>query len=108
MNKEELIQQAMEEFKEKVDKVFVGKTPKLPGKADELYECDVFLFRHKGMGYSKQIIIANNKVSIMTITMSYLETLIRKGIANIKELEENLDYLKTLLGEENENSKRDV
>lgn len=97
MNKEKKITEAMNEFKNKIDKIFVGKTPKLTGAEDLLYECDIYLFRHRGMGSSKQIICASNVLSIKTITASYLGTLVKQGIVNIEELDEIVECAKETL-----------
>lgn len=77
----------LEKFREKVDKIFVGKTPKLPQGMDEKYDCDIYIFRHPGMGNSKQI-ISGNAMSILTATTSYLETLLRQGIVTEKDLKD--------------------
>ena len=40
-------------FRKEVNEVFVGITPKLEGIMDEMYDCDIYIFRHPGMGNSK-------------------------------------------------------
>ena len=67
---------------------------KFPEKEDELYDVDIHIWRKPGMGNSLQT-IAGNKISIMTATSSYLETLIRKGIIT----KEELDYMVKLVKE---------
>ena len=79
MERDEKILEALEKFREEVDAVFIGTTPKLPEDMDEIYDCDIYIFRHPGMGNSKQI-ITGNEVSILTATASYLETLLRQGL----------------------------
>ena len=79
MERDEKILEALNKFREEVDAVFIGTTPKLPEDMDEIYDCDIYIFRHPGMGNSKQI-IAGNEVSILTATASYLETLLRQGL----------------------------
>ena len=87
MNKEneKIILKAMEKFTKEVNKAFVGKTSKFTGELDELYDCDIYIFRHPGMGNSKHIIMGN-EISIMTATASYLENLLKQGICTEKEL----------------------
>ena len=58
------------------------------GRVDDIYNVDIHIWRKPGMGNSLQT-IAGNKISIMTATASYLETLIRKDIIT----EEELDYI---------------
>ena len=53
---------------------------------DDIYNVDIHIWRKPGMGNSIQS-IAGNKISIMTATSSYLETLIRKGVITEKELD---------------------
>lgn len=81
------IMEIMEEFTNKIDEVFIGQTPKIEGNLDDAYDCDIYIFRHPGMGNSKQI-ITGNKISIMTATSSYLDTLVRQQIITVEELED--------------------
>ena len=87
MNKEEEIIKLMKNFAKEIDKIFNGKTPKIEGLMNDLYECDIYIYRHKGMGNSKQIIYGN-PISVIAATISYLETLLRQGIVNKKQLKE--------------------
>lgn len=87
MNKEEEIIKIMKNFAKEIDKIFQGKTPKIEGLMNDLYECDIYIYRHKGMGNSKQIIYGN-PISVIAATISYLETLLRQGIINKKQLKE--------------------
>ena len=87
MNKEETILKELNKFRDKIDKIFIGQTPKLPDEMDEIYDCDIYIWRHPGMGNSKQI-ITGNKLSICTATASYLENLITQGLMSEKELKE--------------------
>ena len=84
---QEKLMEIMEEFTNKIDEIFVGTTPKIEGELDGVYDCDIYIFRHPGMGNSKQI-ISGNKISIMTATSSYLETLVRQQIITVEELED--------------------
>lgn len=90
MNDEKKLQKAMENFTKEVNKIFIGKTPKYTGAMDEIYNVDIYIFRHPGMGNSKQIIIGN-KISIMMATTSYLETLLRQDVCTEKELKETVE-----------------
>lgn len=82
---EEKIMKELNKFRGKIDKIFVGKTPKLPEGFDEIYDVDIYIFRHPGMGNSKQI-ISGDRLSVMTATSTYLETLLRQGLVTEKEL----------------------
>lgn len=87
MTKEEKIQKILEKFRKEIDKVFVGKTPKIVSPMDDIYDCDIFIWRHPGMGNSKQL-ITGNKISIYTATASYLEQLLIQGVFDEKELKD--------------------
>lgn len=87
MNKEIKIMEALNNFRKEVDEIFPSETPKLKGKMNDIYDCDIYIFRHSGMGNSKQV-ITGNKLSIMTATTSYLEQLLRQGVVTEKELKE--------------------
>ena len=63
---------------------------------DELYKVDIHIWRNPGMGNSLQT-ISGNKVSILTATMSYLETLIRKDVMTIDELDDMINYIKEII-----------
>ena len=54
-------------------------------KEDNLYNVDIHIWRKTGMGNSLQTIVGN-KLSIMTATASYLETLLRKKVISKDEL----------------------
>ena len=79
------LDKALEKFRKEVDEVFIGKTPKITGFMDTAYEVDIYIWRHKGMGNSKQL-ISGNPVSVCTATASYLETLLREGIVDESQL----------------------
>ena len=87
MTIEEKIYKELVKFREKVDKIFIGETPKIKGPMNDMYECDIYIYRHPGMGNSKQI-ISGNKVSIGTVTASYLEQLMKQGIFDEKEIKQ--------------------
>lgn len=84
---QEKIMDIINRFSKEIDEVFIGKTPKITGDMDEMYNCDIYIFRHPGMGNSKQV-ITGNPVSIYTATASYLETLLRQGFLDEKMLQE--------------------
>ena len=65
-----------------------------PKDKDEIYDVDIHIWRHPGMGNSLQT-ISGNKVSIMTATASYLNTLLLKKVITTKEL----DYLVKIVKE---------
>ena len=73
------------------------------GKDDEIFNVDIHVWRKPGMGNTLQT-IAGNKISIMTATASYLETLIRKNIIT----EEELDYIIKQVKENVKNDRRYV
>lgn len=83
----ERLNEIMSDFTNKIDEVFIGQTSKIEGDMNDLYDCDIYIFRHPGMGNSKQI-ISGNKISIMTATSSYLDTLVRQQIITVEELED--------------------
>ena len=70
---------ALDKFRKEIDEIYPGVTPKIEGEMNDVYDCDIYIFRHPGMGNSKQI-ITGNPISIYTATASYLETLMRQGI----------------------------
>lgn len=77
------IDDLIKEFEEK------AKTAKSKYKynkdEDEVYDVDIHIWRHKGMGNSLQT-IAGNKISIMTATCSFLTTLCIKNVITLDEL----------------------
>ena len=84
----------LKEFEEKANNA-QSKFRKLwkDTKADELYEVDIHIWRKPGMGNSIQT-ISGNKISIMTATSSYLDTLIRQKVLTEKELDEMIKLVK--------------
>ena len=77
------IDDLIKEFEEK------AKTAKSKYKydkdTDEIYDVDIHIWRHKGMGNSLQT-ISGNKISIMTATCSFLTTLCIKNVITLDEL----------------------
>lgn len=65
---------------------------KFPKDADALYDVDIHIWRHPGMGNSLQT-ISGNKVSIMTAACSFLTTLCLKNVATLDELREMIDLV---------------
>ena len=61
--------------------------------ADDIYNVDIHIWRKPGMGNSLQTIVGN-KISIMTATLSYLDTLISKKVLTEKELDEMIKLVK--------------
>ena len=84
------IDDLIKEFEEK------AKTAKSKYKydkdADEVYDVDIHIWRHKGMGNSLQT-ISGNKVSIMTATCSFLTTLCIKNVITLDELKYMLELV---------------
>ena len=62
-------------------------------EADNMYNVDIHIWRKPGMGNSIQT-ISGNKISIMTATSSYLDTLIREKVLTEKELDEMIKLVK--------------
>ena len=60
---------------------------------DETYNVDIHIWRKPGMGNSLQT-IAGNKISIMTATASYLNTLLLKKVITTKELDDLIKIVK--------------
>ena len=84
----------LKEFEEKVNNA-VSSNRKLweDTKADSAYNVDIHIWRKSGMGNSIQT-IAGNKISIMTATASYLNTLLLKEVCTEKELDELINMVK--------------
>ena len=61
--------------------------------ADNIYNVDIHIWRKPGMGNSLQTIVGN-KISIMTATISYLDTLIRQEVLTEKEFDEMIKLVK--------------
>lgn len=70
--------------------------------ADELYNVDIHIWRKPGMGNSLQTIVGN-KVSIMTATTSYLDTLISKKVLTFDDIDEMIKLVKQNARKENKN-----
>lgn len=60
---------------------------------DDMYNVDIHIWRKSGMGNSLQT-IAGNKISILTATASYLNTLLLKEVCTEKELDEMIKLVK--------------
>lgn len=84
----------LKEFEEKANNA-VSSDRKLwkDIKADDLYNVDIHIWRKPGMGNSIQTIIGN-KISIMTATTSYLNTLINEKVLTFDELDYMIELLK--------------
>lgn len=79
----------LKDFEKEAEQAVSSNRPLWEGnEADEIFNVDIHIWRKPGMGNSLQT-IAGNRISIMTATASYLETLIRKNIIT----EEELDYI---------------
>ena len=84
----------LKEFEEKANNA-VSSNRKLwkDTEADDLYDVDIHIWRKTGMGNSIQTIVGN-KISIMTATTSYLDTLISKKVLTFDELDYMIELLK--------------
>ena len=84
----------IKEFEEKANNA-VSSNRKLwkDTEADNMYNVDIHIWRKPGMGNSIQT-ISGNKISIMTATSSYLDTLIRQKVLTEKELDEIVKLVK--------------
>ena len=84
----------LKEFEEKANNA-VSSNRKLwnDTKVDNAYNVDIHIWRKTGMGNSLQT-IAGNKVSIMTATASYLNTLLLKKVITTKELDDMIKMVK--------------
>ena len=84
----------LKEFEEKAANA-VSSNKKLwtDTEADNAYNVDIHIWRKTGMGNSIQT-ITGNKISIMTATTSYLDTLISKKVLTFEDLDEMIKLLK--------------
>ena len=84
----------LKEFEEKANNA-VSSNRKLwtDTAVDNAYNVDIHIWRKSGMGNSIQTIVGN-KISIMTATASYLDTLIRQKVLTEKELDEMIKLVK--------------
>ena len=84
----------LKEFEEKANNA-VSSNKKLwtNTEADDVYSVDIHIWRKPGMGNSIQT-IAGNKISIMTATTSYLDTLMSKKVLTFDELDYMIELLK--------------
>ena len=84
----------LKEFEEKANNA-VSSNKKLwtDTEADNAYNVDIHIWRKTGMGNSIQTIVGN-KLSIMTATASYLNTLINKKVLTFDELDEMIKFVK--------------
>lgn len=92
--KKQNLDDVLKEFEEKANNA-VSSNRKLwkDTEADNMYNVDIHIWRKPGMGNSIQT-ISGNKISIMTATSSYLDTLIRQKVLTEKELDEIVKLVK--------------
>ena len=84
----------LKDFEKKAEKVVSSNRSLWEGSnADELYNVDIHIWRKPGMGNSLQT-IAGNKISIMTATSSYLNTLLLKKVITTEELDDIIKFVK--------------
>lgn len=92
----------LKDFEKEAEQAVSSNRPLWEGSGvDDIYNVDIHIWRKPGMGNSLQT-IAGNKISIMTATSSYLETLIRKGVIT----KEELDYIIKQVKENVKNDRR--
>ena len=92
----------LKDFEKEAEGAISSNRPLWEGsEADEIFNVDIHVWRKHGMGNTLQT-IAGNKISIMTATASYLETLLRKDIIT----EEELDYIIKQVKENVKNDRR--
>ena len=91
----------LKEFEEKANNA-VSSNKKLwtDTEADSAYNVDIHIWRKTGIGNSIQT-IAGNKISIMTATTSYLDTLISKKVLTFDELDVMIKLVKQNARKEN-------
>lgn len=93
--KKQNLNDVLKEFEEKATNA-VSSSRKLweeDRERDEMYNVDIHIWRKPGMGNSIQA-ISGNKISIMTATASYLNTLLLKKVCTEKELDELINMVK--------------
>ena len=92
--KKQNLDDVLKEFEEKANNA-VSSNRKLwkDTEADNIYNVDIHIWRKPGMGNSIQT-ITGNKISIMTATSSYLDTLIRQKVLTEKEFDEMIKLVK--------------
>ena len=92
--KKQNLDDVLKEFEEKANNA-VSSNRKLwkDTEADNAYNVDIHIWRKPGMGNSIQT-ISGNKISIMTATSSYLDTLIRQKVLTEKEFDEMIKLVK--------------
>ena len=84
----------LDDFQKEAEKAVSSNRPLWEGTlGDEIFSVDIHIWRKPGMGNSLQT-IAGNKVSIMTATSSFLQTLINKEIITTKELDNMVNLVK--------------
>ena len=100
--KKQKLDDVLKEFEEKANNA-VSSNRKLwkDTKADDIYNVDIHIWRKTGMGNSIQT-ITGNKISIMTATASYLDTLISKKVLTFDELDEMIKLVKRNIRKESE------
>ena len=92
--KKQSLDDVLKEFEEKANNA-KSSNRKLwtDTKYDDVYNVDIHIWRKPGMGNSIQT-VSGNKISIMTATSSYLDTLIRQKVLTEKELDEMIKLVK--------------
>lgn len=92
--KKQNLDDVLKEFEEKANNA-VSSNRKFwkDTEADNMYNVDIHIWRKPGMGNSIQT-ISGNKISIMTATSSYLDTLIRQKVLTFDDIDEMIELVK--------------
>lgn len=92
-NMEKKIRDLLKEFEEKSKEAVSDNRHLWEGTdADDIYDVDIHIWRTPGMGNSLQT-ISGNKISIITATASYLNTLLSKNVITMKDF----DFIVTMV-----------
>ena len=92
----------LKDFEKEAEQAVSSNRPLWEGsEADEIFNVDIHIWRKPGMGNSIQT-ISGNKISIMTATSSYLETLIREEVLTFDELDEMIKLVKQTIRKDSE------
>lgn len=92
--KKQNLDDVLKEFEEKANNA-VSSNRKLwtDTEADNIYTVDIHIWRKPGMGNSIQT-VSGNKISIMTATTSYLDTLISEKVLTLDDIDEMIKLIK--------------
>lgn len=93
----ETMDEVFKDFQKRAEKAISPTRKHWKGtEEDDLYAVDIHIYRKPGMGNSIQTILGN-KLSIMTATSSYLQTLVDKGVCSLDEIDTMIDSVKEVI-----------